>query len=52
MKIVDNIRPDSIHASLNKIMYLLPYEMNSVEREILRRAQDLRLRIFILPFAL
>lgn len=52
MKIVENGRPDVCHASLNKTMYLLRYEMNSVERVLLRRAQDLRLRIFILPFAL
>lgn len=52
MKIVENKRLDIIHARLEKTMYLLQYEMNSVERELLRRTQDLRLRIFILPFAL
>lgn len=52
MKIEENRCPDVVHASLKKTMFLLPYEMNSVERVLLRRAQDLRLRIFILPFAL
>lgn len=52
MKIVENRRLDSFHASLKKTMFLLPYEMNSVERVLLRHAQDLRLHIFILPFAL
>lgn len=52
MKIVENKRPDVIYARLDKSMYLLQYEMNSVERVLLRRAQDLRLRIFIPPFAL